>query len=237
MVPVVLPLRDVQRYKFTQRLEKFYALFWSIRASPHCMFGLEFLFRIVYLVLIHVVTAGNTNKIFKFEDGYTWLEASTAAMAVSGLIYQISNVKEVRAMSVFFMVDMLTELSVCSWVVLSFRHITRTVHNRTLLSFSTVPLAFSFLRYVSVNKPTGQLVIMFKANVHDLLSFFLIYIITGSGFAVTLMGLYSAKDTSYSTDGNAVLTMFTASLGDENMMLSSLRMTFPHIPLISSRSI
>jgi len=83
---------------------------------------------------------------------------------------------------------------------------------RVILSLVSIPLSFGLLRYVSIYKPLGELVLLIRAMAGELINFFIIYVISILGFGITFYGLFYNLNDSYSTAGYTFLTLLQNTL-------------------------
>ena len=99
---------------------------------------------------------------------------------------------------------------------------------RGWLAVSAIPLAFSLLRFLSISKATGQLVIMVFEMMKDLISFIQVFCTCIVGFGITFHGLLAnsgsnkvdspdhPKGENHSFDSllSTIFTLFDAAVGN-----------------------
>ena len=86
---------------------------------------------------------------------------------------------------------------------------------KVVLSVAAIPQSLSLLQYASLSKSTGELVIMIKGMALDVFPFLVIYLVSTVGLAITFNGLFSYQDpdSAYGSIGNAILSLYAATLG------------------------
>lgn len=110
-------------------------------------------------------------------------------------------------------VTFLTSLLLFLWIILRFA-CTHTYFSvaRVLLTITAIPMATGLLRYLSVYRPIGELVLMIRGITYEVVHFATIYLIALIGFGMTFYGLfYTPHD--YATVGYAFLSLLGNTLG------------------------
>jgi ankyrin repeat protein len=99
---------------------------------------------------------------------------------------------------------------------------------RAIFALIAVPLSLGLLRYFSIYKPLGELVIMIRSMIHDFTIFLLddftifllVYIVPVIGFSIAFHGMFSHLD-SFQSFGSSLLSMLACTLGDFDFGLFS----------------
>jgi len=93
---------------------------------------------------------------------------------------------------------------------------------KTLLAAAAIPQSLGMLRYFSIQKAMGNLVITVISMSRELFAFAIIYIVSIFGFGVTLKALFQTKDASdnwyegFGTITSTGLTLFDATIGQHD---------------------
>lgn len=82
---------------------------------------------------------------------------------------------------------------------------------RVLLSLLAIPQSLGMLRYFSLFKSLGELVIMIRAMTKDLLAFLVVYLVFILGFGIAFRGLFYTSS-AYDSNSNAFLSLFDITL-------------------------
>lgn len=88
------------------------------------------------------------------------------------------------------MLDFITVSLGILWFIIRFFSQQYFAVARLLLSISAIPFAFGILRFLSINKTLGELVISIRVMGNDLLAFIVIYMLAISGFGIALRGMF-----------------------------------------------
>lgn len=136
----------------------------------------------------------------------------------------ISNVS--NALSVHFadrwnLLDILTIIFISAWVYLTV-FITRDRENddgaQAWLTLSAISLSLGLLRFQSLVKQTGQLVIMIFEMINDLGAFLLVFMTCILGFGIAFHSLFPTLD-GFQSASATFLTLFDAALGNHDFSL------------------
>lgn len=93
---------------------------------------------------------------------------------------------------------------------------------KTLLAAAAIPQSLGMLRYFSIQKAMGNLVITVISMSRELFAFAIIYTVSIFGFGVTLKALFQTKDASdnwyegFGTITSTGLTLFDATIGQHD---------------------
>ncbi len=93
---------------------------------------------------------------------------------------------------------------------------------KTLLAAAAIPQSLGMLRYFSIKKEIGYLVLTVLSMSHELLAFSLVYIVSIFGFGVTLKALFQTNEASqnwyegFGTVTSTGLTLFDATIGQHD---------------------
>jgi hypothetical protein len=91
---------------------------------------------------------------------------------------------------------------------------------QAFLSTSTITLSFSILRFQSMWKHTGQLIIMVFEMIKDLGSFLIVFLTVLLGFGIAFGSLFPRLETAnFNTIPQTFLTLFDAALGDHDFSI------------------
>lgn len=84
---------------------------------------------------------------------------------------------------------------------------------RVILTLISIPMSFGLLRYLSVYRPLGELIILIHGMMTEVINFVLIYTISVLGFGIVFYALFYSVD-AYSNIGYSFLTLFGNTLGN-----------------------
>lgn len=82
---------------------------------------------------------------------------------------------------------------------------------RVLLSLLAIPQSLGMLRYFSLFKSLGELVIIIRAMTKDLVAFLVVYLVFILGFGIAFRGLFYTSS-AYDSNSNAFLSLFDITL-------------------------
>lgn len=109
-------------------------------------------------------------------------------------------------------VDMVNCLGGLLWFIL--RCIpSQFIAARVTLSLLAIPWSIGLLRFFSINKTLGELVIIIRAMLQDLTAFVVVYIVMIAGFGVAFRGLF-ADTVEYATMTDTFLALFSGTLSN-----------------------
>jgi hypothetical protein len=83
---------------------------------------------------------------------------------------------------------------------------------RAFLAISAVPMSIGLLRFLSIFKQLGQLVVMIFAMSKELVSFLVVFLMSILGFGIAFHSLFPDVE-GFRSSGATVLTLFDAALG------------------------
>jgi len=114
-------------------------------------------------------------------------------MLIANTVYEIGQIAESnwnlnRYINTWNILDLVSLILLSIWATGYFSQ--DALLKRIFLPISAVPLSLTLLQSISVIKSIGQLIIMIKAMVVDLMSMFILYCLCTFGFAVTLQGKF-----------------------------------------------
>jgi hypothetical protein len=113
---------------------------------------------------------------------------------------------------VWNILDLLAFCCLTTWALL-LASSTAPLWQEIVLSIAAIPLCFGLLRYLSIVKHFGVLVLLIFAMMEDVLYFLVVFVVCIAGFGIAFLGLF--KGTSpFETNAQAVLTLFSASLNN-----------------------
>jgi hypothetical protein len=86
---------------------------------------------------------------------------------------------------------------------------------RVFLAISAIPQSQGLLRYLSVYRPIGELIIVMKAMTVDFVVFLIIYLLSIFGFGIAFTGLfYSPDNPNYGSVINTILSLFSMTMNN-----------------------
>lgn len=109
-------------------------------------------------------------------------------------------------------VDTLVDVGGLTWFILRCFPSTFPVA-RVILSLLAIPHSLGLLRYLSLERTLGELVIIIRAMLWDLFTFLTVYLVIIMGFAIAFRGLFHVNS-SYSDNSSTFLTLFSGTLGN-----------------------
>ena len=109
------------------------------------------------------------------------------------------------------LIDLARNVLVGMWFICRLS-ITNNSIGRGFLAISAVPMSIGLLRFLSIFKHLGQLVVMIFAMSQELISFLVVFLMSILGFGIAFHSLFPDIE-SYSSSGATVLTLFDAALG------------------------
>lgn len=86
-------------------------------------------------------------------------------------------------------------------------------HARITLSLMAIPWSLRLLRFLSINKTLGELVIIIKAMLHDVMAFLIVYVLMIIGFSVAFRGLFTDLS-SFHSNGQTFLSLFAGTMSN-----------------------
>lgn len=196
----------------------------SLRYSPRTIMGLEIVMKIIMIaILARVVFQYGRAHRGNFSDPLppTWsgTEGILALFLVSECLYELGEMTltSSQKMKEYFAedwnyLDMIVGIGGLVWIIL--RSIPPLSNaGRVLLSLLAIPQAMGLLRYLSLFRNLGELVIIVKVMARDLLTFFVLYAVTVLGFSICLRGLFY-KTHLFTTNASTILTLFSATVNN-----------------------
>lgn len=84
---------------------------------------------------------------------------------------------------------------------------------RVVLSLLAIPSTIGLLRFLSINRTLGELVIIIKAMFADLFVFLSVYVVMISGFGIAFQGIFADVDT-FRNPSNTFLSLFSGTLSN-----------------------
>lgn len=208
------------------------------RECPGANFLLEFVWKTAFLILISSVVIEKYGKRYHTDYGLTlssnesWmvLEYCLVGMIGANGLYELGGFIEschdsfiqaegwkqflsilVRYYDGWNSIDRLVAWVCLTWVAL--RSTGQFSSARVVLSIAVIPLCFGMLRYLSVYRPLGQLVLMISAMIHELLIFLTFYIVCIMGFGISMYGLFNGLS-DFSNSSYAFLSLIRYNLGN-----------------------
>lgn len=141
-----------------------------------------------------------------------------AGLTISGREHKIFNLNSlVSALSNRFrddlwnLVDAIAVLGGVFWFI--FRCLSPEFFSvaRVLLSLLAIPQSLGVLRYLSLYKALGELVIIIRAMMNDLFVFLVVYLVFILGFGIAFRGLFIFSS-AYDSNSNTFLTLFDSTM-------------------------
>jgi hypothetical protein len=196
------------------------------------MLSLELVSQLIYLVALALVVVNY--YAIRFGDSYDCVGCSKLAIASSEIWLSImmfthlahelgelmEGVTERAHQSVFLRVlhlilnyfrdewnlfDLVTNSLVLAWFVL--RMVGQFQSCRIVLSVAAIPLSLSLLKYFSLYKPLGELVIMVRAMMVEVVLFIILFVVSIIGFGISFFGLFYGEQ-GYQSSGLTFLSLF-----------------------------
>lgn len=225
----------------------------SLRFNPSIVMVLEFFSKSFLLFLVATVAINDYGNAYHSsylssvdpvhqENAFTLTEIGLVIMTVSDLTFEWGQIVEHhdRLMEDLYThwqesewnrIDMITNLSLIVWMIIRFIfiriHVQYFYIARVILSLASIPMSFGLLRYFSIYRPLGELVISIEAMASELMNFLIIYLTCILGFGISFYALFYKVDKVYSTSGFTFLTLiqntlqtfdFDAFLTDSNIV-------------------
>ena len=153
------------------------------------------------------------------SSAVAWLsckETLIVVMLISSVMYDIGDVLDRGSLDklyfhVWDMVDMLRNTLVGLWLVYRlFAPVPGA--GRGLLAISAVPMSIGLLRFLSIFRSLGRLVVMIFGMYQELISFLVVFLMSILGFGIAFHSLFPDLE-GFKTSGATVLTLFDAALG------------------------
>eukprot|EP01033_Poteriospumella_lacustris_P003232 gene3232-2379_t len=202
--------------------------YFQERFFPQILFYIDMLMRIITFVLIASIAIAEYPTKMRLSYSaptkyvpFSGTEVFLALFLFAEIIHEIGEVLELRRELVirdpYFrddwnIVDVLNSTGGLVWFVL--RCIpSQFIAARVTLSLLAIPWSIGLLRFFSVNKTLGELVIIIRAMLQDLTAFVSVYIVMIAGFGVAFRGLF-ADTTAYATMPDTFLALFSGTLSN-----------------------
>jgi hypothetical protein len=199
-----------------------FAFFASSKSTPWILCLVDVISRIVYLCFIGSVCVYEYGSRYELDYSMSihhiaWSrsEIVLAGMLFASIIHEVGEVCDVQfSWKLYFedewnIVDTLSYLLGVLWFILRCIPGQFSVA-RVLLNLHAIPEAISLLRYSFLYQSFGVLVIMVKAMILDLQAFIILFLVTLTGVAIAMRGLFYGVD-GYNSDVNALLTIFSVT--------------------------
>ena len=167
-----------------------------------------------YEILLVIMTIGD----FFFEIGQTLDEMNQTQRKDK---IQLTSIPELLAgwcanhfSTDWNLIDLICSIGLISWIILRFCCSTYFLSTaRVVLTISAIPLSFGLLRYLSIYRPLGELVILIKGMTYEVFNFIIVYAFSILGFGITFYGLFYKTD-NYAGVGYSFLTLLGNTLGN-----------------------
>ena len=162
------------------------------------------------------------------------VEISLLVFVIGDIIYEIGQIHQ-HNFDLYAYLDSWNVLDIITLGLLFLWAIFLTNPNyrssgEVMLCLSAIPLSLRLLQCLCLFKQIGQLIIMIRAMIKDIASFFIVYLVCTLGFTVTLSGLYkliiSSVDDFNGTSGFSsfivsLLSLYSATLGNFNLEIDT----------------
>ena len=200
----------------------------TFRYRPAFMFILEGFCKVVYLVLVAVVSS----EVACNEEGFNVLNGKTCQlsvalskyefcitiMALMSFLYEIGEAFDRRGIWGHLMdgwnaIDMVSNLLVAGWFFT--RQYRYCCYAQGFLAISAIPMSIGLLRFLSISKSLGQLINLIFAMSADLISFLAVFTISLLGFGIAFHSIFPDTE-EFSDQGSTFLTLFKAAMGDHD---------------------
>ena len=137
-------------------------------------------------------------------------------MLITGFMFELGEIIDRGGIVAHYnqawnLIDLVRNVLVGLWFICRLS-ITNNSIGRGFLAISAVPMSIGLLRFLSIFKHLGQLVVMIFAMSQELISFLVVFLMSILGFGIAFHSLFPDIE-SYRSSGATVLTLFDAALG------------------------
>lgn len=199
------------------------------RFSPRIVYILELACKTALLLLIGAVSieyGSSYGSHFSSTIGtWTSLEVTLAVVLSLVVMHEAGEVVDLdwdivgyftRSWNIF---DILSTALGLVWLIARIES-NNLALIRVSLAVQAIPEGIGFLRYLSINQALGELVMMVRAMMSELVSFIVIYLVTLFGFSICLRGLFYGE-ADYSSNSTTALSVFSIAFGNFDFSFSS----------------
>lgn len=207
------PQFDVEAYKY------------PARHIPAVMFYTEFIMRIITFVIMASVAINDYGNINTEEDmqtsesnGWTRSEIVLVVMFGSEWLHEIGEYLEVDCDLRAYLEDDWNYLDLWNTLIAGLWWIFRMIPSTTYISRVLIPLlaitwSFGLMRFLSMNKELGIMIIIIKEMLRDFMVFVVVYAVVIAGFGIAFRSLfYHSLD--FSTNTATFLFLFSGTLSN-----------------------
>lgn len=221
-------VRDTANFRYKHYSQKYHLDYrLHLRYIPLAMMMLEGICKFITLMLIATVVAHTNSKTLHSDlKDMKWCEILLFVQGFFEICYEFGQLSQHHwSLQDFFdddpwnILDAAGILPIILWGIFRLNRCTGEDSYCTsgaivlILSLAAIPLAISVLRYMSVSKPLGTLVIMIFGLLFEISLFMVIFFLSILGFGIVFSGFFR-EIPEFSSLWNTVQTLFSASVGN-----------------------
>lgn len=198
-----------------------------LRSCPAAMYCLDFISKVIAITLVGLISIQVYGKkyglnyrvkhdVFEIQQSEMWM----IIMIVMSILHELGELIDSNFSLTDYLQDQwnvydVIEYGLClGWIILRF--VPGYFNNaRIMLALAAIPQSQGLLRYLSVYRPIGELVIIVKAMMIDLIVFLIIYLTSIFGFGIAFAGMfYSPENDTFGTNIQTLLSLFSFTMGN-----------------------
>jgi len=231
LIVYITAFNEMEGYQKNYMFEVLDTLY-NMRYNPSAVFMLEAVSRITVLCLItKILILSKGSGILMGGDSVSIARGYVIAFVFSHFLHECGeliscNWNLYEYFDDWNKLDTVSSILLIMWLSLDRNYVSSPgpgVGAHTVLCLAAIPIALGLLRFISINKSVGQLLIMIREMSSDVLSFFVLYVVCTVGFAITLAGLYNSNfdqsdddivANSFNFLPYSFLSLYSATLGN-----------------------